>query len=252
MVLAFAAGGCERTAEEPAGEETETEAVIMREAEELCTENLLQEYHALLVTARQTEDVYVFLETHIGGCSVKDADQLLNGLIGYLTNADAVDYNRVAKNKNYFSEEMQEFIEIMRREQNEPAIGDCEIEIPLTQLLLRAEELEEHARQYMGGVSYPYVYDKYCELLSAAVTGFYDGESDWTNCYLDSDEAHIEEAAVQAYDDFVRAYPNGNTAGVLLEYLDLLKENDRRFNQKLKRFYGRIDSVIKENFRIDA
>ncbi len=250
--MVLAAEGCGEVRDEAIQEETETEVVLMREAEEISTENLLHEYHALLMTTGEKEDIYAFLEKHVKNCSVKDADQLLNGLIGYLADADAVDYNRMAEQKNYFSEEVQGFIELMRREQNEPAIADNEIKIPLTKLLLRTEELEEHARQYTQGVSYPYVYEKYCELLGAAVTGFYDGESDWTNCYLDSDKAHIEEAAVQAYSDFVQAYPDSNTSGVLLEYLELLKENDREFNGRLKRFYNRIYSVIKEHFQIDA
>lgn len=134
-----------------------TETSLMKSEED--GENLLREYYALLVTTKDEEDVYLFLEKHISGAKPKDADQLVNGLIGYLTDADAADYNRLSKQKNYFTEEMQEYIELMKQEQNAPSVLNQEIKAPLSELLLRAEQMEEHARKYPEGVTYPYTYE---------------------------------------------------------------------------------------------
>lgn len=254
LASALLVWGCQNRKEEgrPDAEATElgTEASRMRGEED--GENLLREYYALLMTTEEKEDVYLFLEEHAPRAKPKDADQLVNGLIGYLTDADAADYNRLAKQKNYFTEEMQEYIELMKQEQNTPSVSDLEINVPLSELLIRAEQMEEHARKYPEGVTYSYTYEKYCELVSAGVTGFYDGTSDWSNCYLDTDQVHIEEAAVRAYTDFIAAYPDSHTADILKEYVDLLSENDRIFTKSVKKYYGRIYSVIKENFPVET
>ena len=245
--------GCrqKRQEEAPKAADTEqgTEVSLVKSEEN--DENLLQEYYALLMTAKEKEDVYLFLEKHAAGAEPKDADQLVNGLIGYLTDADAVDYNRLVKQKNYFTVEMQEYIELMKKEQNMPAVSGLKINVSLRELLLRVEQMEEHARKYPEGITYPYIYDKYCELMCAGITGFYDGSSDWSNCYLDTDQLHIEDAAVLAYTDFAAAYPDSYTSDILKEYLSLLSENDKLFTKPVKKFYGRIESVIKENFPVE-
>lgn len=253
LLASLLAAGCRR--QQPEGEpetadtERGTEVSLMRSEEN--EENLLQEYYALLMTTKEKEDVYLFLENHVAGARPKDADQLVNGLINYLTDADAADYNRLMKQKNYFTEEMQEYIELMKQEQNMPVVSGGKINVPLSELLLRAEQMEEHARKYPEGITYPYIYEKYCELMCAGITGFYDGSSDWSNCYLDSDQLHIEEEAVLAYTDFAAAYPDSHTSDILQEYLNLLSENDRLFTKQVKKFYGRIESVIKEHFPVE-
>ena len=253
LISVLAVQGCQSQREVQPDTETGeqgTEVARMNNEEE--GENLLREYYALLMTTREKEDVYLFLEKHVSRAEPKDADQLVNGLIGYLTDADAADYNRLSKQKNYFTEEMQEFIELMKQEQNTPSVSELEIKVPLSELLIRAEQLEEHARKYPEGVTYSYAYEKYCELVSAGVTGFYDGSSDWSNCYLDADQVHIEEAAVRAYTDFIAAYPDSHTSDILQEYVDLLSKNDRIFTRSVKKYYGRIDSEIKENFPVET
>lgn len=253
LLASLLAAGCQwqQWEEAPKTADTEqgTEVSLMKSEEN--EENLLQEYYALLMTTKEKEDVYLFLEKHAANAKPKDADQLVNGLIGYLTDADAVDYNRLVKQKNYFTVEMQEYIELMKQEQNTPAVFGLKINVPLSELLLRVEKMEEHARKYPEGITYPYIYEKYCELMCAGITGFYDGASDWSNCYLDSDQMHIEEAAVLAYTDFTAAYPDSYTSDILREYLNLLSENDRLFTKPVKKFYGKIESVIKENFPVE-
>ncbi len=253
LLASLLAAGCQRQQWEEATEADDTEQgaeVSLMKSEEN-EENLLQEYYALLMTTKEKEDVYRFLEKHAAGAEPKDADQLVNGLIGYLTDVDAVDYNRLVKQKNNFTVEMQEFIELMKQEQNTPAVFGSKINVPLSELLLRVEQMEEHARKYPEGITYQYIYEKYCQLMCAGITGFYDGASDWSNCYLDTDQLHIEEAAVLAYTDFTAAYPDSYTSDILQEYLNLLSENDRLFTKQVKKFYGRIESVIKENFPVE-
>lgn len=244
-------GGCagewEQKEELP---DTQQETEVLRLASEDHEGNLLGEYYALLVTTEDAEDVYRFLETHIMDAEMKDADQLVNGLLGYLADADAADYNRLSRQKNYLSEEMQEFIELMREEQNQPSVLDTRVNVTLQELLIRANKLEEHARKYPEGVTYPYTYGKYCELLSAGITGFYDGSSDVSNCYLDVDQLHMKEESIKAYTDFVAAYPDSFTADILREYVNMLAENDQLFTKAVKKFYGRLELVIKENFPV--
>ncbi len=213
-------------------------------------ENLLQEYYALLITTENVEDVYRFLESHISHAGEKDADQLVNGLTGYLADIDKVDYIRLLRQKEYLSKEMWEYLELMKREQEKPAIREGRIEVALEELLLRAKDFEFHAGKYPEGVTFSYAYEKYSELLDGAVTGFYDGESDWSNNYLDIDMVHIEKEAVRIYRKFMEEYPHTNTAAILQEYVNLLEKNKYIFTKQIKFFYERMDMVIKRNFRL--
>ena len=258
LILAILAGYYGKEAERRQKQQTEEskeQAVKSKEpdrAETFAAEEgeLLREYYALLLTTQEEEEVYRFLEEHISECEPKDADQLLNGLIGYKTSARLVDYNRLTKQQEYFSEEMQQFLELMQTEQNRPSIGDGGLKLPLALVLFRVEKLEEFAVTYPEGVGYPYIYELYEELLEAAVTGFYDGEDKRSCIFLDAEEDRIKESAVESYLDFIRIYPKSNTAAVLQKYISLLKEDDRRMNRKVTTFYGRAASVIKENFKI--
>lgn len=253
----LAVAGCEsrqgeeiRQKEQAETESSEADTEVSLMGSEEKSKNVLREYYALLMTTNEQEDIYRFLEEHVDEAEKKDADQLVNGLLGYLADADAADYNRLSRQEQYLTEEMRDFIELMRREQNSPAISDDKVLISLSDLLLRAKGLEEHARAYPEGVTYLYAYEKFCELVNAAVTGFYDGAADYSCCYLDIDQKHIEEAALVCYKEFIEAYPDTHLADILREYVALLEQNGRTFDKSVKKFYGNIYTVIKENFSV--
>lgn len=225
-VLLFAGCGSRKKSEQEVQPDEEgTEVAFIGNKEK--TTNILREYYALLMTTTQKEDVYDFLETHISKTQPKDADQLIKGLLGYLADADAADYNRLSKQEIYLTDEMGEFVELMKKEQNNPSVL-------LSEKLLWAKKLEAHARMYPEGVTYLYAYEKFCETVYETVTGFSD------------------EAALTEYEQFIADNPDMHLTGILQEYVELLQDSGGSVDKPVEKFYGKLYTIIKQNFQVDT
>ena len=200
-------GGREREPEVPS-EERQTEVAFIGKEEK--STNLLREYYALLMTTTNQEEVYRFLETHIQEAEPKDADQLVKGLLNYLADADAADYDRLSKQEPYLTVEMQEYIELMKQEQ------------------------PETARPYPEGVTFLYVYEKFCETVYTVVTEY------------------EEEEAARTCQEFIEANPGTHLAEIMREYVDLLENSKGESEKQLAKYRANIYNIIKENFTIEA
>ena len=227
LLLAVLAVGCDGGRErepEMSSEERQTEVAFIGKEEK--STNLLREYYALLMTTTNQEEVYRFLETHIQEAEPKDADQLVKGLLNYLADADAADYDRLSKQEPYLTVEMQEYIELMKQEQPETA--------KLPEMLAWAEKLEKHARTYPEGVTFLYVYEKFCETVYTVVTEY------------------EEEEAARTCQEFIEANPGTHLAEIMREYVDLLENSKGESEKQLAKYRANIYNIIKENFTIEA
>lgn len=227
LLLAALAVGCDgRREREPemSSEEQQTEVAFIGKEEK--STNLLREYYALLMTTTNKEEVYRFLEAHIQEAEPKDADQLVKGLLNYLADADAADYERLSKQEPYLTVEMKEYIELMKQEQPEAA--------KLTEMLAWAEKLEKHARAYPEGVTFLYVYEKFCETVYTVVTEYEDKEAEKT------------------LQEFIEADPGTHLAEILQEYVELLRSSKGESEKQLEKYRANIYNIIKENFTIEG
>lgn len=222
--LAVGCGGRREQEPEMSSEERQTEVAFIGKEEK--STNLLREYYALLMTTTNKEEVYRFLEAHIQEAEPKDADQLVKGLLNYLADADAADYERLSKQEPYLTAEMKEYIELMKQEQPEAA--------KLPEMLTWAEKLEKHARAYPEGVTFLYVYEKFCETVYTVVTEYED------------------EEAKQTCQEFIEANPGTHVSEIMQEYVDLLGTSKGESEKRLEKYRANIYNIIKENFTIEA
>lgn len=194
------------------------------------------------------EDVYAEIERNNKNATKEDWNNWV-GTIVKLEGENA-DYKRLQKYKGNMSKEMQSFVELMAVEQTRPSFNEEGIQLTLGEMLDRCIAIENHIRMYGKGDTYQVLYPKYRQLMRMAVTGGYDGIDVVSNQYLTEDKQHIQKNALEEYKRVIKSYPNTETADILEEYLEELKENGNIVNQRIERFYEEIDQEIDDEFEL--
>lgn len=213
---------------------------------QLEADTMITKYNQLLQQTKDVETIYQFLEHNIEKATPKEARQLILGLFGYFNDVRQVDYERLALLSDFLPADVNEFVSIMKKETKSPAILEGDIQIPLADLLLRCQELENHMDKYEDGLTYTYTKNLYFEELAAAITGGYDKVNNKSNIYLNVDKVHIEEKAYNEYVNFINEHKDTQTSDVVERYIQILKENNKVVNENVTAFYQRIYETIKD------
>lgn len=244
MMWAFmTVGGCKATEEK--GDGIQQLVIADTQKQEADTQReVLTAYYQMIIQGEDKEKLYEYVEEHVHELSPKNADQLVNGLLAFMGDYTQVDYTRLQKHEQYYSAEMQNFLQLMKQKQvAENMQREWVAQEEVRYLLLQAEFLEEHATTYPQGVTYPYVYDCYCRLLEEAVC--HPGQ----DIPLSEGEL-VDEEIRTAYTEYVRAHPNSNISSVIREYQRLLQESDGIVTEKVRQFYKDFFSEVKSHFKI--
>lgn len=194
------------------------------------------------------EDVYAEIEKNNKNATKEDWTNWVGTIIKL--GGENADYKRLQKYKGNMSKEMQSFVELMAVEQTRPSFNEEGIQLTLGEMLDRCIAIENHIRMYGKGDTYQVLYPKYRQLMRMAVTGGYDGIDVVSNQYLTEDKQHIQKNALEEYKRVMKSYPNTETADILEEYLEELKENGNIVNQRIERFYEEIDQEIDDEFEL--
>lgn len=167
------------------------------------TGGIIDKYNTLLKNETDREKVYGFIGENITNASEAEADQLVSGVIGYENTYEDVDYERLYAYKNYVSDEVEEFLELMYENHQKPYMNNEELGVTLDELLDRAEEFEEHIAEFPDGITTQHSYDMYVKLMDAAIVGGYDKEKKVANYYKGDAENRIDGRAVDEYMKFL-------------------------------------------------
>ena len=194
------------------------------------------------------EDVYAYIEKNNKNATKEDWTNWVGTIIKL--GGENADYKRLQKYKGNMSKEMQSFVELMAVEQTRPSFNEEGIQLTLGEMLDRCIAIENHIKKYGKGDTYQVLYPKYRQLMHMAVTGGYDGIDVVSNQYLTEDKQHIQKNALEEYKRVIKSYPNTETADILEEYLEELKENGNIVNQRIERFYEKIDQEIDDEFEL--
>lgn len=208
------------------------------------TLSISDEYNILLRETTDVESIYQYIEDHIRSCTPQEAEIMLRGLYGYLNNVSEVDYDRLAEFYDALPPDVQAFITIMKTEEETPALVDGDIKIPLEDLLLRCEILEEHMDRFENEVSYTHARDLYYNYLVAAITGGYDEVNHKENVYMSEDKKHIDETAYDTYADFAFYHEDTETGEIVERYVRVLDRNKKVINDDVIQFYQDIYETI--------
>ena len=164
---------------------------------------IVDRYNTLLANETNRENVYGFIGENITNASEAEADQLIYGILEYEDTYENVDYARLYAYKNYVSDEVEEFLELMYENHEKPYMNGTELGVTLDELLDRAEDFEEHIADFPDGVTTKHSYDMYVKLMDAAIVGGYDKENKVANYYKGDANNRIDGRAVDEYMKFL-------------------------------------------------
>lgn len=210
--------------------------------------SVLDSYNTVLQSAGNQDDVYNYINENISGATAEEADQMVAGLIGYTGMPTAVDYSKLEAHKSYLSDEMGQFIDLMKQEQEKPSITTGEGDKPsVTELLNRASAFEKLMNDYPEGTTNQYAYQMYEQIMNSAITGGYDAKSKTANSYLDNGTT-LGESYLNEYNDFVGGEQAGTkTAGIVSDYVGMF-DKDSKVNDKITAYYENFKTNLKDAF----
>lgn len=185
------------------GDNTPNDANVEENVGNQETGGIIDKYNTLLKNETDREKVYGFIGENITNASEAEADQLVSGVIGYENTYEDVDYERLYAYKNYVSDEVEEFLELMYENHQKPYMNEKELGVTLDELLDRAEEFEEHIAEFPDGITTQHSYDMYVKLMDAAIVGGYDKEKKVANYYKGDADNRIDGRAVDEYMKFL-------------------------------------------------
>ena len=207
--------------------------------------SIMDNYNQLLGSTTNIDDLYGFADENIMNATPEEADQIANGIFGY-GDQGTIDYTRLATYSDYYSPEMKSYLNLMSTEQTNPSMNEDGIQISLSDLLNRSEMFEQHLTNYPGGITENRAYEQYYQLVNAAVTGGYDGTDDLSYYYRNTDDSSIVDGhAYDAYHNFVSERETGYTSDILKDYVAILDNNSKSFDDDVKTFFTELGDRIR-------
>lgn len=165
--------------------------------------DILDRYNTLLKTETNRENIYEYIGENITNASEEEADELIRGVLKYEDTYEDVDYAHLYAYKNYVSDEVEEFLELMYENHEKPYMNGTELGVTLDELLDRAEDFEELITEFPNGITTQHSYDMYVKLMDAAIVGGYDKENKVANYYKGDANNRIDGRAVDEYMKFL-------------------------------------------------
>lgn len=219
--------------------------------------DIMGEFRNMLTTSTDPEDFYSFYETNAATRQPDELDEIIGGIFGMVTPHRDVDFTRLSSQSGYMSDEMRNYVGFMSENQETPFVDDEGIHASLDELLEHSYALETHLTAYPEGVTYPYAYEKYCELLNTAITGGFDEQNSVSNNYVDSENANMVDGhAIDSYAAFIEKYPESRTAKILTEYMTVLTDEGKEISDNVKDFYrniyGRFEYYFSDEYAVSG
>ena len=208
--------------------------------------NTTENFGDLLNVTDDIEELYAYIEKNAENATTEDWNEWVNGIVKF--GGENADYGRLQEYRGKMSKEMQSFVELMSAEQTRPAFNEEGIQLTLAEILERCIAIEEHIQTFGKGSTYSILYPKYCQLMNVAVTGGYDGVDVVTNEYLEEDKQHIRTNVIEEYKRVIKNHPNTETADILEEYVEELRETNHAVTSKIEKFYENIYQEIDDEF----
>ncbi len=209
---------------------------------------VLDSYNTMLQGAGSQDDIYKYIDENISGATAEEADQMVAGLIGHTGKATALDYSKLGAHKNYLSDEMGRFVDLMKQEQEKPSITTGEgNQLSVTELLNRASGFENLMNDYPEGATNQYAYEMYEQIMNQAITGGYDAKNKTANSYL-NDGTTLGESYLKEYNDFAGSTQAGTkTAGIVSDYVGMF-EKGGEVTDKITAYYENFKTNLKDAF----
>lgn len=155
-----------------------------------------------------------------------------------------INYAEILKYKEYISEKVTDYLEILDLETKNRFTYGGAVEIPLKNLLARAFKAEKYLESNKDSRSSNKIYELYVEYINGTILGT-------GNPYVLANEGTsiIKDEILNEYKIFVENNRASRTAEFLQEYLDVLEGNENAMDAtEVVEFYDNRDSNIKGKF----
>ena len=126
-------------------------------------DSVMNRYYKLLIEKKLAEDITNFIDDNIGGLNKENIETMIKSLEEYLNNMDSTleeDYGLLYKYKEYVSEEMKSYLDLIGREINNIFTDGERLNVDISEIMDRALEAEEHLDKFPKGKLYNKIYSK--------------------------------------------------------------------------------------------
>lgn len=137
-------------------------------------------------------------------------------------------------------------------EVSQPSFGETGANISAGELLERAVTIEEFIVKYPNSQYRDEAVEHYNKLVTAAITGGYEGEGTGNHLYLDDNGETFSADVVTEYDTFVNNYGDTHTANLVKEYTTIIGNADGSLTEDVKNFYDDLVNRLKDMFSMDG
>lgn len=236
--------GCGNKSQDPLTGETtpmtSTEDTIIRD------DTMSDDFDSLLSNASSYSEITGYINENIMTATAHDIERFFKGLFGFPGNIRDIDYEELAQNRQYLTEDMIAFMDLMRLEKEAPSMihatnsGNPEIGLTLSEMLERALLFEQHIEKYPNAASTEPAKQIYEEIVTAAISGGYDSITGIPHYYQGATADVVDEKALTYYQMFADANPDTRLGQLVREYIALLQQHNFKINSELEDFYRNI------------
>lgn len=201
------------------------------------------EFDQLLNNSNDVGGVVGYITDNIATATESDITRFFNGLFHFGDDLRDIDYSQFDESKQYLPEDMIAYMELMKLENESPSMAMSSEEnrkvigLTLSEMLERAVLFEQHIDKYPNALSTEAASRMYEEIATNAITGGYDPTNGVEHYYQGASADVVDEESIQYYQQFVDANPDSRLAGIVDEYIKLLRENNFRINDEVEAFY---------------
>lgn len=219
--------------------EENTDAV----ADETHTTESGDEFDRLLRNPNDVGGVVGYITDNIATATEGEITRFFHGLFHYGDDLRSIDYTQFDESKQYLPEDMIAYMELMKLENQSPSMRMSDEEnrkvigLTLSEMLERALLFEQHIAKYPNALSTEAASMMYEEIATHAITGGYDPSNGIEHYYQGNSADVVDEESIRYYQQFADANPDSRLAGIVKEYITLLRENNFRINEEIEAFY---------------
>ncbi len=210
-------------------------------------DSIMNSYYKLLIEKKLAEDVTNFIDENIDGLNKENIETMIKSLEDYLSKMDSTlkeDYDLLNKYKEYVSDEMKSYLELIGREINNIFTDGERLNVDISEIMDRALEAEKHLDKFPEGKLYNKIYDLYGQYIKGSILGT-------GNPYIFAEEGTttIRQEYIDKYKNIIEENKDSKISQVLSQYVDILEEEDGDLNSNLVNdFYDKLDILIEDSF----
>lgn len=210
-------------------------------------DSVMNKYYNLLTDNKVIDDITDYIDENIHGLSKENIEIMITALEEYLSSKDSSadeDYSLLYKYKEYVSEEMKSYLEIIEREIKDIFTDGEKLNVDITEIMNRAIEVEKHLDKFPKGKIHNKIYDLYYEYIKGSILGT-------GNPYIFAEDGSttIKQENIDKYKEIIENNKGSKTSEILSQYVELLESENGDLNSNLvNEFYDRLDILIEDMF----